>query len=440
MLQRSLAQKSGRSKPGGNGWTSLCRIGEMKNPGGVSVKSTGRWTRERTPDRRTVDHESAKSHRLGEVYVDPALGAALLAPAEDGVGHFVKETRTVTFMDMVYDLGYKHTLEEIVATFQELPVLAKISTRGFPSRDRKNENKMDLLHEQKKKAKEWLTANGYNRPLNTADMKLLHKKVGKWLATCQFLTESPTWIMKVPKVKEQDDRSKMRDRCEFDERIPVPLDSNISLMPEGIRQKYEKLLLLGHMATATQFYRCNGTLLVNNIQMVCGLILPALTGWEHTIRDTKSQVKKYGRNAWMCHYCSQAWGITPFGARFVQVYCKGLVLQLILDNPPTSTYNIWAKQRVEFYERFEPTAPRRDEYPIMPEEGSVNRVSFTRRDSDAIWQLLLTNSSQELQEKLDDLVVKGHTVNVRDATQFRVTNDSQVAIPVRTIFNPYSDN
>ena len=52
--------------------------------------ATGRWTRERTPDRRTVDHSSS-SHRLGEIYTEPLRGAALRAPAEDGKGHFYKQ-------------------------------------------------------------------------------------------------------------------------------------------------------------------------------------------------------------------------------------------------------------------------------------------------------------------------------------------------------------
>ena len=388
-----------------------------------------------------MEEESAANHRLGEVYVDQNRGAALRAPAEDGRGHFVKEFRTVTFMDMVYDLGYKHTLEESVAIFEALPLLAKVNTRGQPARDRKNEKKIDLLFEQKKKAKEWLSANGYNRPLCTADMKTIHKKVGKWLAMCQFLTENPTWIMKIPKVPkdQRDDRQTMRTRCELDERIPVPLDAIISLMPEGVRKRYEKLLLLGHMATATQFYRCNGTLQVNGTIMVCGLILPALTGWEHIIRDSKSAVKKHGRNGWMCHYCSQAWGLTETGARFVQIYCKGMVLQLILDNPPPEVYNRWAKERVEFYERFEPTAPRRDEYPIMPEEGSVNRIACTGKDSRSIWELLLTNSSKELQETLDQLVVEGHATKYSESAEFRVTNEGQHAVKTRFKLDSDSD-
>ena len=133
----------------------------------------------------------------------------------------------------------------------------------------------------------------------------------------------------------------------------------------------------------------------------------------------------------MCHYCSQQWGMSDIGARFVQVYCRGMVLQLILDNPPQATYNKWAKERVEFYERFEPNAPRRGEYPIMPDEGSVNRLAFTGNDSKIIWELLLTNSSNELQETLDNLVVQGHTVKSKDATQFRVTNEGQHAIRFR---------
>ena len=85
-------------------------------------------------------------------------------------------------MDMVYDLGYSNTLEQIVSIFQELPVLAKTNTRGTPAREKKNEKRMDLLYEQKKKSKEWLQANGYSRPMSTADMKTIHEKVGRWLA------------------------------------------------------------------------------------------------------------------------------------------------------------------------------------------------------------------------------------------------------------------
>jgi hypothetical protein len=211
--------------------------------------TTGRWTRERTPDRNTVS--SASGHKIIMPVLDPTRGMPLRAESADGNGHFVKEFRTVDIYTMIYDHGSRHTLEQIVDMWNLLPVLAKINTRGAKSRDRRNHNRIDLLQEQKDKAKEWLIANGFNRPLGTADLKAVHRKIGRWLGACHFLVKNPSWLMSLPKQPVRDDRSRLWERCEFDERITVPLDSLIALMPPNVIKNFQNLLLRGEMAVAT---------------------------------------------------------------------------------------------------------------------------------------------------------------------------------------------
>ena len=175
-------------------------------------------------------------------------------------------------------------------------MLAKVNTRGSQATSRRNHNRIDVLQEQKDKAREWLTANGFNRPLGTADLKAVHRKIGRWLGACQFLVTNPTWLMSLPKQDQRDDKSTLRQRCEFDERITVPLDALIAMMPQSVIKNYQNLLLRGEMAVATGHYRCNGKMTVDGKEFECGLILPALTGWTHCVRDAKSSIKKHGKN------------------------------------------------------------------------------------------------------------------------------------------------
>ena len=387
--------------------------------------STGRWTRERTPDRNTVLQPQGHKPVIPER--DPVRGMPLRAESEDGQGHFVKEFRTVDIYTMIYDHGSKHTLEEIIELWTKLPVLAKTNTRGSQATSRRNHSRYDALQEQKDKAKEWLTANGFNRPLGTADLKAVHKKIGRWLGACHFLVDNPTWLMSLPKQAERDDRQTLWERCEFDERITVPLDALIAMMPPKVIKSYQDLLLRGEMAVATGHYRCNGRMTVDGKEFECGLILPALTGWTHSVRDTKSSIKKHGKNCWMCQYCSMAWGKYANGTRFVQVYCKTTVLQLILDEPPQKLWNEWARQRIEYYERLEPSAPKRDVYPSFPKEGEANRVRFQNKDSDDVWQLLLNNNSAKLSAAIDHIVVRGHSSST-EATLGRVNDDGVVLL------------
>ena len=74
---------------------------------------------------------------------------------------------------------------------------------------------------------------------------------------------------------------------------------------------------------------------------------------------------------------------------------KATCLQLVMDEPPEQLYNQWIRDRMEFYERVEPTEPPRDERLVLG-DASAPRLRFSSSNglgnvSTALWSVILSN-------------------------------------------------
>ena len=78
------------------------------------------------------------------------------------------------------------------------------------------------------------------------------------------------------------------------------------------------------------------------------------------------------------------------GTRMVQVVTETWKLQMILDEPPQDLENAWRAERVQYYQRVEPTEAPRDVEPCMPRSGRNEKaLRLEGEASDRMWQLLL---------------------------------------------------
>ena len=297
------------------------------------------------------------------------------------------------------------------------------------------------------------------------DMRKAWQELGNILVQTSFAIRNFDQIMAMPVASHHDDIDHMWWRCQFDERLTVPVEG----LPVEIRELFQG----DKVCWAEIYYRCTTTLWwreddsvlrmaseaagsssaasgaeqgppgvagvqkqdgdvpvgVNQRQMEhseyrrppnmdagqgtyhcpckkekgkhwrsapCGLILSATSQWSHTQRVGKNRSK----NVWSCAYCKGQWsGKEGKGARFIQLYTRGMVIQIILDSCPDSLWNKWCKDRIEYYKRMEPIEAVRDVSPIIP-EGSRYVFKAVGPHSDSIWTNILTDPSLELRKQV----------------------------------------
>ena len=85
------------------------------------------------------------------------------------------------------------------------------------------------------------------------------------------------------------------------------------------------------------------------------------------------------------------------------IYDGAVALQLIMDGPPIKEWNVWMKDRIEFYKRIEPNDTVRDEIPMTPEAPINHRIRVKGQVSDAVWRVLYTNPDPQAMLELDYL-------------------------------------
>jgi hypothetical protein len=273
--------------------------------------------------------------------------------------------------------------------------------------------------------------------------------MAQFLATTRFLTKNPDFVLTLPVVAGRDDAQTLQWRCTFDERLTFPIDA----LPMELQEFFK---LGGHKwAVAEQYWRCNSTIwwteskkdqpnpdasgskgevtvtvleeappMVTNTkpahipdsaakvdcntdkgrgvwkQAECGMILSAKSQWRMTIRSKNNANGVYG---WACSYCAQNWSRKRNGSRFVVIYDGEVALQLILDEPPSSLWSEWIKERCEFYKRLEPRDDTRDIIPVLPQTATVNRIKLQGLASDAVWKVLYSNPEVSALAEVDKL-------------------------------------
>ena len=156
-----------------------------------------------------------------------------------------------------------------------------------------------------------------------------------------------------------------------------------------------------HLTEDQGVYFCEGSKKSGNQGMVwcwayCGLVLSACSQWEHFQRSGKGS-----KNTWGCAYCKGRWSGSKNGARLVQLYGNGLVVQIILDLPPQHLWNKWCKERIEYYKRYEPLDAPRDAAPNVFNNKFIFEVAGEL--SDHIWTTLLADHNMEERKNLHKL-------------------------------------
>ena len=72
---------------------------------------------------------------------------------------------------------------------------------------------------------------------------------------------------------------------------------------------------------------------------------------------------------------------------------KSRSLQLVVDEPPQNLYNEWARDRIKFYERFEPNEAPRDAH---PPKQAMDRLRLPGVASTVFWEAILGNHEKQL--------------------------------------------
>jgi hypothetical protein len=87
----------------------------------------------------------------------------------------------------------------------------------------------------------------------------------------------------------------------------------------------------------------------------------------------------------------------------VVIYDWEVASQLILDQPPSTLWNGWIKERCEFYKRLEPRDDTRDIIPMLPQTATVNRIKVVGPASDAVLKVLYSNPEVSALAEVDKL-------------------------------------
>ena len=263
------------------------------------------------------------------------------------------------------------------------------------------------------------------------------KEIGRYLAATNFLTKNPDWLMSLPIIAGHDSNDEMQWRTTFDERLTFPIDAlpfelrkfltadTVADLPaskaaasgaEGSRVHIKLTPAPARKwGVAYKYYRCPGRMWVAkaangetiNKYVECGLVLRACSQWTHTVHTGGKK-----KHRWTCKQCLMQWGAGKEGGWFVVIYDGTVVLQLIMDGPPIKEWNVWMKERIEFYKRIEPNDTVRNEIPMVPDAPISHRIRVKGQVSEAVWRVLYTNPDPQAMMQLDFLAqeAKSHEV------------------------------
>ena len=95
------------------------------------------------------------------------------------------------------------------------------------------------------------------------------------------------------------------------------------------------------------------------------------------------------------------------------------VIQVICREPPQKEWNAWSKSRIEFYMRFEPNEPLRDEPPTTNPRLANQRLRLEGMGSDLLWIAVLGSPDAQLTANLEKLYdnIKKHIKFVKASEQ-----------------------
>jgi len=147
------------------------------------------------------------------------------------------------------DYGSHFTAKDLYSAWRYAPVIVPARRRGDKRKHRqaKSETKSQTIEV----AKSILEKHGIQMPKTTSERTFLYKLIGEFLATKTFVSHTPDFLLKLPIIPGHDSKDQMMWRCQFDERITIPISS----LPEKIKSVFSKSA--STWVTVETHYRCN---------------------------------------------------------------------------------------------------------------------------------------------------------------------------------------
>ncbi|CAE6925506.1 MKK3 [Symbiodinium sp. CCMP2592] len=193
------------------------------------------------------------------------------------------------------------------------------------------------------KAKSWMEARGFGEPKCPEDYAIILRRMSFEVHCMNFL-HNPSWLEDLPDAPVVDSKERLRLRAEYDHRVTLPIDS-LPLDQAFFSGKHK-------WAVAFQYYRCTGGAWVKApdfvdrpnrrhwIHMECGMVLPALSGFDYT----RVGSSKRSKNRYACTLCRTEWGRDSAEGKWLkghemhgwllEIFDGDVVLQAIVTAPP----------------------------------------------------------------------------------------------------------
>ena len=107
-----------------------------------------------------------------------------------------------------------------------MPLLVKPDRRGTGEGIKQKKSSEMAAHKAKTaEIKSFLSSVGLRYPQTQAEVKLLYKEMGIFMAASVFLARTPATVPDLPEQGIQDTKEQMRFRAVCDERITLPLEA-----------------------------------------------------------------------------------------------------------------------------------------------------------------------------------------------------------------------
>ncbi|CAE7036107.1 unnamed protein product [Symbiodinium sp. CCMP2592] len=238
------------------------------------------------------------------------------------------------------------------------------------------------------KAKSWMEARGFGEPKCPEDYAIILRRMSF--------------------------EERLRLRAEYDHRVTLPIDSLPLDLKAFFSGKHK-------WAVAFQYYRCTGGAWVKApdfvdrpnrrhwIHMECGMVLPALSGFDYT----RVGSSKRSKNRYACTLCRTEWGRDSAEGKWLkghemhgwllEIFDGDVVLQAIVTAPPQAERERWIQGRMLFCRKFEGTAPLLDAAPHKMPGQNPSRIRLGPDASTQLWRLVFSEPSLEALQSLDVL-------------------------------------
>ncbi|CAE7365440.1 unnamed protein product [Symbiodinium sp. CCMP2592] len=252
------------------------------------------------------------------------------------------------------------------------------------------------------KAKSWMEARGFGEPKCPEDYAIILRRMSFEVHCMNFL-HNPSWLEDLPDAPVVDSKERLRLRAEYDHRVTLPIDS----LPLDL-----KAFLSGKHKWAAWVKAPDFVDKPNRrhwIHMECGMVLPALSGFDYT----RVGSSKRSKNRYACTLCRTEWGRDSAEGKWLkghemhgwllEIFDGDVVLQAIVTAPPHAERERWIQGRMLFCRKFEGTAPLLDAAPHKMPGQNPFRIRLGPDASTQLWRLVFSEPSLEALQSLDVL-------------------------------------